>query len=72
MADKEQDNENVDFIFKIIIIGDSAVGKTNILSRFHKNEFSHEYKCTVAVDFVNVNISLHNQAIKIQFWDTAG
>lgn len=50
------ENENLDYIFKIIIIGDQAVGKTNILNRFINNKFSHEYQCTLAVDFHSTNV----------------
>lgn len=54
------ENENIDYLFKIIIIGDQAVGKTNILNRFINNTFSHEYQCTLAVDFHSMNLSIQN------------
>ena len=45
------DNNNYDLIFKLVLIGDSGVGKTNILSRYISNEFSFSTKSTVGVEF---------------------
>ena len=57
---------------KIILIGDSAVGKTNILSRYIKDDFSIETKNTVGVEFGSKIIKYKENTIKIQIWDTAG
>ena len=46
-----QDNDDYDLIFKLVLIGDSGVGKTNILSRYISNEFSLATKSTVGVEF---------------------
>ena len=66
------DNNNYDLIFKIILIGDSGVGKTNILSRYISNEFSFSTKSTVGVEFGSKIIKKNDKLIKIQIWDTAG
>jgi len=66
------DNDNYDLIFKLVLIGDSGVGKTNILSRYINNEFSHATKSTVGVEFGSKIIKQNNKKIKIQIWDTAG
>ena len=61
-----------DMIFKLILIGDAAVGKTNILSKYLRNEFDPNSKSTVGVEFGTKNITLENNKIKLQIWDTAG
>ena len=66
------DDEEYTMIFKIILIGDSGVGKTNILSRYNNNEFSLITQPTVGVEFGNKIIKKENKSIKLQIWDTAG
>jgi len=66
------DNNNYDLIFKLVLIGDSGVGKTNILSRYINNEFSYSSKSTVGVEFGSKIIKTNDKLIKIQIWDTAG
>ena len=61
-----------DMIFKLILIGDAAVGKTNILSKYLRNEFDPNSKSTVGVEFGTKNVTLENNKIKLQIWDTAG
>lgn len=65
-------DEDYDFLFKIVMIGDSGVGKTNILSRFTKNEFNLESKPTIGVEFATKNMKILDKLIKCQIWDTAG
>jgi Ras-related protein Rab-11A len=64
--------DDYDMIFKTVLIGDSGVGKTNILSRYTRDEFSIETKSTVGVEFGNKRIRIKNTNIKAQIWDTAG
>lgn len=45
------DNKDYDVLYKIVLIGDSGVGKSNILSRFTRNEFNLENKSTIGVEF---------------------
>ena len=66
------DNKSFDMIFKIILIGDSGVGKTNILSKFIKNEFEERLKPTVGVEFGSKNFTIDGYLVKAQIWDTAG
>ena len=63
---------NYNLIFKIVLIGDSNVGKTNILSKYLQNEFNPDSKATVGVDFGSKTININNNVIKAQIWDTAG
>ena len=66
------EDDNYDLIFKIVLIGDSGVGKTNILSRYLTNEFSLTTQATVGVEFGSKIIKKGEKLIKLQIWDTAG
>lgn len=61
-----------DHLFKLLIIGDSAVGKSSLLLRFADHNFSHNYVTTVGVDFKVKSMMVDNEKIKLQIWDTAG
>ena len=61
-----------DLIFKIILIGDSSVGKTNIFTKYLNDEFDPDSKATVGVEFGTKNLKINNKLIKVQIWDTAG
>ncbi|KAJ2898306.1 Rab GTPase ypt31 [Coemansia aciculifera] len=65
-------NDEYDFLFKIVLIGDSGVGKSNLLSRFTRNEFNLESKSTIGVEFATRSIQVDAKTIKAQIWDTAG
>ncbi|XP_057770484.1 ras-related protein RABA6b-like [Salvia miltiorrhiza] len=64
--------EECDYLFKAVLIGDSAVGKSNLLSRFARDEFCLESKPTIGVEFAYRNIRVADKLIKAQIWDTAG
>ena len=66
------DKESYEFLFKLILIGDSSVGKSNILLQYLKGKFDANSKATVGVEFGTKNIEINNKKIKIQIWDTAG
>ncbi|XP_057460154.1 ras-related protein RABA6b-like [Actinidia eriantha] len=65
-------DEECDYLFKAVLIGDSAVGKSNLLSRFARDEFLLDSKPTIGVDFAYRNIKVADKLIKAQIWDTAG
>jgi len=65
-------DDDYDLIFKVVLIGDSGVGKSNILSRYLKDEFSMQTKTTVGVEFGAKKIEIDKTKIKAQIWDTAG
>jgi Ras-related protein Rab-1A len=65
-------NFEYDYLFKILLIGDSGVGKTAILSKFVDDQFIDNYISTIGVDFRIKTIDLDNKIIKLQIWDTAG
>jgi len=65
-------SSNYDYLFKVVLIGDSGVGKSNLLSRFTRNEFNLESKSTIGVEFATRSINVDNKTVKAQIWDTAG
>ena len=69
MGDEE---ENYEMMFKVVLVGDSFVGKTNIMSKYLKNEFHEDSKATVGVEFGSRQFTIEGHSIKAQVWDTAG
>lgn|SRR3990167_5993754 len=57
---------------KVILLGDSGVGKTSLLDRYVNNKFSDQYKATIGSDFLTKEITIGNDVISLQIWDTAG
>ena len=73
------DNTNIiknpskyEYLFKIILIGNSGVGKSSILQRYMKRTFDSNYKVTIGVDFLMKSLIINEQIVKLQVWDTAG
>ncbi|PRP78835.1 hypothetical protein PROFUN_01008 [Planoprotostelium fungivorum] len=64
--------DEYDYLFKVVLIGDSGVGKSNLLSRFTRNEFSLDSKSTIGVEFATRTVTCDGKIIKAQIWDTAG
>ncbi|KAG0216257.1 Ras- protein Rab-11A [Mortierella sp. GBA30] len=65
-------DDEYDYLFKVVLIGDSGVGKSNLVSRFTRNEFNLESKSTIGVEFTTRSIQVDTKTIKAQIWDTAG
>lgn len=61
-----------DFLFKTIVVGDGAVGKTAITFRYAVDKFQENYKMTIGVDFTIKREKVNDKEIKIQVWDTGG
>jgi Ras-related protein Rab-1A len=61
-----------DYLFKLLIIGDSGAGKSAILHRYTDNAFSDSFVSTIGVDFSINTVTLDGKTIKLQIWDTAG
>lgn len=64
--------KNYDHLFKVLLIGDTAVGKTCILCRFANDEFKASHLSTIGIDFKMRTFDVEGQKIRIQMWDTAG
>ena len=70
---ESQVSNSDDFInFKIIIIGDSGVGKSSILKRAVKNRFDESYQATIGFEFLLMHFCVNDLKIKLQIWDTCG
>lgn len=67
-----EDYSNYDLSFKIIVIGDSGVGKSCLTMRATKNLFDSNYNATVGFEFFTFNVKINNQVVKLQVWDTCG
>eukprot|EP01123_Difflugia_compressa_P001093 TRINITY_DN1124_c0_g1_i2.p1 TRINITY_DN1124_c0_g1~~TRINITY_DN1124_c0_g1_i2.p1 ORF type:complete len:239 (+),score=45.00 TRINITY_DN1124_c0_g1_i2:99-719(+) len=65
-------DDSYDYLFKIVLVGDSGVGKSNLLSRFTKGEFYDETKSTIGVEFAVKSVQVRGKTVKAQIWDTAG
>ena len=61
-----------DYKLKIVIVGDSGVGKSNLIKRFTSNEFNENTKATVGVEFYSKSYKINDKVFKIEMWDTAG
>ncbi|KAH0785758.1 Ras-related protein Rab11 [Histomonas meleagridis] len=66
------DCQNPDYLLKVILTGDSGVGKTNILSQFVRNQFNPDSMTTVGVEFATKTVHVNGKTVKAQIWDTAG
>ena len=69
---KNSKPSDYEYIFKLILIGNSGVGKSSIIQRFMKNTFEESYKCTIGVDFLMKTLQINGKTVKLQLWDTAG
>ncbi|MBA0554375.1 hypothetical protein Golob_013482 [Gossypium lobatum] len=65
-------DQKIDYVFKVVLIGDSAVGKSQLLSRFTRNEFNIDSKATIGVEFQTKTLLIDHKSVKAQIWDTAG
>ena len=66
------DYEQEDYKIKIIVVGDSGVGKTNLINRFTSDKFDTNSKATIGVEFVYKTLKINKEVIKVEVWDTAG
>merc|ERR1719373_1272987 len=59
-------------LLKVIILGDSGVGKTSLMNQYVNQKFSKQYKATIGADFLTKEITIEDKAVTLQIWDTAG
>lgn len=72
MNNLERNADDYSHLFKLLLIGDSGVGKSSLLLRFADNSYTGNYITTIGVDFKIRTITIDNQRVKLQIWDTAG
>ena len=65
-------DSDFDYTIKILVVGDSTVGKTNFIRMFIENKFYQNYMTTSGIDLKTSNIEIKNKKIRVQLWDTAG
>eukprot|EP00116_Pleurobrachia_bachei_P010113 sb/3470375/ len=65
-------SKNYDYLFKLLLIGDSGVGKTCLLFRFSDDAFNNSFIATIGIDFKVKTVEIDEKKIKLQVWDTAG
>ena len=65
-------NQEYDYLFKVLLIGNSGVGKSSLLLRFTDGEFTDNFMPTIGVDFKVKTVTLDSKQTKLQIWDTAG
>ncbi|CUS22750.1 LAQU0S06e05182g1_1 [Lachancea quebecensis] len=65
-------NSEYDYLFKLLLIGDSGVGKSCLLLRFSDDTYTNDYISTIGVDFKIKTVELDGKTVKLQIWDTAG
>jgi small GTP-binding protein len=63
---------NYDISLKLVVIGESGVGKSNLILRFKENRFDDDLMPTVGLDFYSEDFNIQNKRIRVQIWDTAG
>ena len=69
---KSNNVRDYEYLFKIVLIGDSGVGKSSLLLRFADDAFIESYMSTIGVDFRFKTIKTEKKTVKLQIWDTAG
>lgn len=72
MSIEEEARELREFVFKIVIIGDAAVGKTSLINRFVEGSFQEDYKPTLGANIVRKDVNLDNARVRLIMWDLAG
>ncbi|MDX1797602.1 MAG: Rab family GTPase [Candidatus Lokiarchaeia archaeon] len=68
----EETNFDREFVYKIVILGDAAVGKTSLINRFVENSFSEDYRATLGANIVRKDVNLNNTKVRLIMWDLAG
>lgn len=64
--------QDYDYLMKVLLIGDSSVGKTSVLLRYVDDTYNPEFQTTIGVDFKISTLELQSKVVKLQLWDTAG
>ena len=65
-------DKEYEYLIKILIVGDSTVGKTNFIKKYVENKFNESYFASTGIDLITTSIKIEGKSFKIQIWDTAG
>lgn len=68
----EEANRDREFVYKIVILGDAAVGKTSLINQFVEGSFSEDYKPTLGANIVRKDVNLNSTKVRLIMWDLAG
>jgi small GTP-binding protein len=68
----EETNFDREFVYKIVILGDAAVGKTSLINRFVEDSFSEDYRATLGANIVRKDVNLNSTKVRLIMWDLAG
>ena len=72
LGNKNESKQPVDLSFKIVVIGDSSVGKSSLINKVIKDEFEVGYNATIGFEYCDLYIKVNTKLIKLQIWDTCG
>mmetsp|Transcript_2415 Transcript_2415/g.3412 ORF Transcript_2415/g.3412 Transcript_2415/m.3412 type:complete len:211 (-) Transcript_2415:276-908(-) len=64
--------QNTDVQYKVVLLGNSGVGKSNLMHRLYSNEFNEDFLSTIGVEFLTKVLDVGGEKVKVQIWDTAG
>lgn len=70
--DKLKQADDSGYVFKVLLLGESNVGKTSLSNRFVKKEFYHNYSATLCLDMFRTVIQVGSNKVSLQIWDTVG
>ncbi len=68
----EEANHDREFVYKVVILGDAAVGKTSLINRFVEGSFSEDYRATLGANIVRKDVNLNSTKVRLIMWDLAG
>jgi small GTP-binding protein len=68
----EEANVDREFVYKVVILGDAAVGKTSLINRFVEGSFSEDYRATLGANIVRKDVNLNSTKVRLIMWDLAG
>merc|ERR1712012_1292516 len=64
--------DEIEVAIKVVIVGNGAVGKSSMIQRFCRGTFTKSYKKTIGVDFLEKQLRVHGEDVRLMLWDTAG
>ena len=72
MESEQIEDQVYDYVFKIVVAGNSGVGKSNIVHRFIRSKFNENSEFTIGVEFDEKIVTVNDKKVKLQLWDASG